>query len=252
MTNININSLPNLQKKKAYLGNIEKNQIKPRKLDVYDNYIIIYFKKDIIYYLGFNNKFRENINFIINTKDNTKFNKEDYLSINKNYGIEFHFGEKVTELNSFFSKEYDNKMEFLISVDFSYFDSSSLSNIGELFVGYNSLESVEFSNFDSSSLLNMDSMFERCTSLKSINLSNFDTSLVTNMSFMFDGCRSLKSLNLSNWKTPSLIDIRGMFSDCTSLESINLSNFNLSIIMVFTYYFIFYYYIFDNCISLSQ
>ena len=95
--NIKGKSFPNLHKKNnTYLLNIEKNQTNQRKLDEYDTYFIIYYKKDVNYPSDFNNTYREKINFIINTEDNTQLCKEEPLKINKAYGIEIHFGEKIT------------------------------------------------------------------------------------------------------------------------------------------------------------
>ena len=189
-TNIKGKSLQNLQKNETEKRNKPKNNPSNlRKLNDYDTYILIYFKEDVTYSSGFYNDYRGDINFIINTKNNTKkLNKEDALNINKNYGIEIHFGSKVTNINGFFSKEYDENMQYLISVDFSNFDSSSLIYVNRLFSECNSLESIDFSNFDSSSVENMESMFKDCTSLESLDLKNFNTLSVTIMSSMFSGC----------------------------------------------------------------
>ena len=43
-------------------------------------------------------------------------------------------------------------------------------------------------NFDSSQVTDMGNMFSECSSLTSINLFNFDTSNVTTMRSMFNGC----------------------------------------------------------------
>ena len=199
------------------MTNIRKNPIIRRKLDEYDTYIIIYFKEDVTYPSGFYNDYRGNINFIINTKDNTKLNLEDPLTINKDYGIEIHFNEKVTTINDFFSSNYDENMQYLISVDFSNFDSSSLLYMCRVFSSCYSLESIDFSNFDTSSVLDMSAMFLECTSLKSLDLSNFDTSSVTDMNCLFYGCSSLESIDLSSFKTSLVTDMCNMFCECSSL-----------------------------------
>ena len=137
-TNIKGKSLPNLQKNQTEIGNKGKNnQGNLRKLNNYDTYITIYFKEDVTYSSGFNNDYRSDINYIINIKDKTKqLNKEATLNINKDYGIEIHFGAKVTKLSHFFSKYYDENMQYLISVDFSNFDSSLVTSMSKLFIQY--------------------------------------------------------------------------------------------------------------------
>ena len=114
----------NLQKKLADIDNKYKNRMSPRKLDESNNYIIIYFRENFIYPTGLYNSYREDISYIIKTDDqNNKLNKTSFFSIDKEYGIEIHFDEKVTNLNNFFSIDYDMNMQYLISVDFSNFDS---------------------------------------------------------------------------------------------------------------------------------
>ena len=227
-TNIKGKSLPNLQKNQTEIGNIRKNnQGNLRKLNNYDTYITIYFKEDVTYSSGFNNDYRSDINYIINTKDKTKqLNKETTLNINKDYGIEIHFGAKVTKLSDFFSKNYDENMQYLISVDFSNFDSSSLSYIDRLFLGCNSLKSIDFSNFNSSLVENMGSMFKDCTSLESLNLKNFNTFSLNIMSSMFVGCSSLKTIDISSFDTSKVKYMDSLFAGCTSLKEIDFSSFN--------------------------
>ena len=50
-------------------------------------------------------------------------------------------------------------MKYLISVDFSNFDSSSIKSMVGIFYLCESLKSIDFSNFDSSSLLDVGVMF---------------------------------------------------------------------------------------------
>ena len=71
----------------------------------------------------------------------------------KEYGIEIHFNITISSLNHFFDRYTDGNMEYLISVDFT--------------------------NFNSILIIDMGYMFYECISLKSIDLSHFDTSKVT-------------------------------------------------------------------------
>ena len=51
-----------------------------------------------------------------------------------------------------------------------------------MFYGCGSLQYIDFSNFNSSSVTNMSYMFYGCGSLQYIDLSNFDTSSVIDIS----------------------------------------------------------------------
>ncbi len=116
----------------------------------------------------------------------------------------------------------------LKKADLRGLDTSSVTDMSDMFSGCASLESINLSGFDTSSVIGMTGMFHNCGSLESIDLSGFDTSSVTDMSYMFRGCASLKSIDLSCFDTSSVWDMSNMFSCCTSLESIDLSSFDTS------------------------
>ena len=186
--NSNGESLLKFQKAKTARGNMENNDSKNfRELQEYDTYITLFFKEDCYYPYGFAYYYRNGISSIINTQDGTTYGSYDSLTINKDYAIEIHFGQQVTDLNYFFSSNNDGNMIYLVSIDFSNFDSSSLSNIDGIFYGCSSLQYIDFTNFYTTSATSMSSMFEGCSSLESIDLSYFQTSSVTSMSSMFLG-----------------------------------------------------------------
>ena len=191
--------LAKYQKKNIYIGNMKENS--KRNLEEeneYDTYMILYFKEDCNYSYGFQNSFRNNINYIINRNNNAKYQNEDFLIINKGFGIELHFNKKVNDLSYFFCDSYDDNMKYLESIDLSKFDTSLVIDMQSMFKGCSSLKSIDFSNFNASLVNNMRSMFYGCRSLKSIDLSHFDTSLVTDISYMFYECELLESSYLSN------------------------------------------------------
>ena len=218
-----------------------------------DSYMIIYFKKDCEY-RGFYNMYRRNISYIINQENNVKLTSKTAFNIIKEFGIEIHFETEVKSLEYFFSKGLDKNMEYLISVDFTKFDSSLVTRMNNMFYGCNSLRSINLSNSDiskiesmelmfygCSSLLSinlsnltatkldeMSEMFRECKSLKSVNFSNFDCPLIFSMSFIFFGCSSLEYIDFTNFHTPQLFDMYNMFYGCISLKSINLSSFDTS------------------------
>ena len=163
--------------------------------------MILYFKEDCNYSAGNKNYYRNNISFIINRENNNTLKNQETLIVHKGYGIEIHFNESVKGLERFFNPLYHNNIIFLVSIDLSNFDSSSMTYMGSMFYECSSLESINLTNFNTSLVTRMDYMFYRCYSLKSINLSSFNTSLVTHMDHMFHDCSSLESIELSSNKT---------------------------------------------------
>ena len=196
-----------------------------------DNFMILYFNQDCQYSSGFGleSTYRNDVDFIINGNIKIiKFAKNESFSVTKGIGIEIHFNKAINSLFRFFDRREDKNMEYLTFVDFTNFNSISVSNMGFMFSECYSLESIDLSNFNTSQVIDMGWMFYNCNSLKSIDLSNFDTSQVTNMRWMFYNCFSLKSIDLSNFNTSQVIDMGWMFCECYSLKSIDLSNFDTS------------------------
>ena len=194
---------------------------------VFDSYITVKYNKDTNYKNGFqNNDFLRNVAiFIVNNGSTLKGGEE--LNITANNSIEIHFSS-TARLVGFFSNQDDPNVMNIISVDFSHFDSSLLTDVESLFYGCSSLEEVNFTNFKTSKIENMKNMFFKCTNLKSLDLTNFNTSSVTNLERMFFQCSSLTSLDLSNFNTSSVRSIDSIFDGCTSLEFLDISNFNIS------------------------
>ncbi|MBR6079621.1 MAG: DUF285 domain-containing protein [Treponema sp.] len=107
----------------------------------------------------------------------------------------------------------------------------------KLFYYCSNLRTIDFSGFDTSSVTNMKSMFYECSGLTSLDLSGFDTSSVTDMCLMFSGCYSLTSLDLSSFDTSSVTDMGFMFSSCSRLTSLDLSSFDTSSVTNMSYMF---------------
>ena len=135
---------------------------------------------------------------------------------------------KLKEKFNFMFEFFEN-CKYLITVDFSNFDTSELTNIESMFRSCYNLTSIIWGpNFSTSKIASMAYLFSGCRNLKSIDLSKFNTSKVTDFSCMFNFCTSLKELDISSFDASNAIEISFMFSDCTSLTSINLSNFKPS------------------------
>ena len=202
--------------------NIFNNQA-PRYLEN-DNYIVIYFTNDCNYSSGFINDYRTDIDFIIQGDNKTKYEKQDQLYIQKDSGIEIHFGKAINSLNSFFNSNEDENMKYLVSVDFSNFNSININDLAKIFFGCSSLKSINFNNFKTSKVTNMSFMFNGCSSLDSLDLSSLDTSKVIDMEFMFEGCNYLVSIDLSHFDMLNCFSYKNMFSNINNIEYINLYN----------------------------
>ena len=105
------------------------------------------------------------------------------------------------------------KCEKLISIDFSGFSNSIVTDLNAMFDGCESLESINLSQLRTNNVKNMKGMFYSCYSLTSIDLSNFQTSNVETMSYMFSNCFSLGYINLINFEEASNLKISSMFYD---------------------------------------
>ena len=91
------------------------------------------------------------------------------------------------------------------------------------FDGATSLTEIEGLQYlNTSSVSNMSNMFRACFNLVSLDLSSFDTSNVTNMDFMFAYCDNLKRIYVGNlWSTSNLNTGSYMFYECNNLKGGN-------------------------------
>ena len=128
------------------------------------------------------------------------------------------------------SKSSGELNKYLTTIDLSGWDTSKVTDMGEMFQNCSSLTSLDVSGFDTSSVTSMGSMFKNCSSLTSLDVSSFNTSKVnsyTSFVNMFSGCNSLKSLDLSNFDLSNTYagqytGLYGMFDVCKSLKTIKL------------------------------
>ena len=129
----------------------------------------------------------------------------------------------------FYGSSSSNGFSSLEIVDFTYLDTSQVTNMSSMFRYCSSLTNIIFGdNFDTSNVTNMSYMFSSCSSLANLDVSNFDTSNVTNMSSMFQSCSSLTSLDVSSFDTSNVTRMSGMISNCSNLTSLDVSNFDTS------------------------
>ena len=128
----------------------------------------------------------------------------------------------------FLSRFGEQKIENILELDLSNFNTSHVTNMNDMFVNMHNLTSLDLSNFDTSQVTDMGDMFFYASSLTNLNLSSFNTSKVTNMGSMFNNASSLTSLSLSSFDTSKVVDMGAMFNNMSNLTSLNLFNFNTS------------------------
>ena len=194
------------------------------KMCTSDNYIILYFNNECSYANGFKNNYRNGINFI--NYNGETITDSSVLNIIEDTHLEIHFKTSITSMEKFFSQEEDTNMQYVISIDLSHFDSSSVINMGSMFYECSNLESIKLSNLNLSNVNNMEKMFYNCNKLNSIDFSKFGASSVINISYLFYGCSSLETINLQNFEVTEVINMVGVFERCSLVNSIDLSKFD--------------------------
>lgn len=111
-----------------------------------------------------------------------------------------------------------------VSMNFTYFDTSNTTYMGEMFKKSESVVNLDLSMFDTSNVTSMNGMFVKCYALKELDLSNFNTSKATDMLNMFQYCTSLTKLNISSFDTSNVTNMNSMFSYNSKLTYIDMRN----------------------------
>ena len=116
-----------------------------------------------------------------NNKWKYKFNTEG------KYIFEIIFNNNINNMKQFFEKCTN-----IISLDFTYFNSSNIINMYNMLSECNKLKEIKGLNkFNTRKVTNMSGMFQKCNVLEYIDLSNFNTDNVTDMSYMFNECHKV-------------------------------------------------------------
>ena len=114
------------------------------------------------------------------------------------------------------------------TINLTYFDTSNVINMSNMFINCYALSELDLSNFNTSKVTTMQCMFAGDRNLKSINFGqNFDTRNVTNMSVMFNGCRSLIELDVNGFDTSKVTNMNYMFGGLPNIH-LDLRNFDTS------------------------
>ena len=107
------------------------------------------------------------------------------------------------------------------TIDFKNINTSNVTSFYGFLQGCEKLSTIKnLTKLDTSSTTNMSNMFRDCKNLQKIDFSNFNTSNVTNMSYMFYGDGNLTELDLSNFNTSNVTAMNQMFYNCSSLTEI--------------------------------
>ena len=94
-------------------------------------------------------------------------------------------------------------------------------NMGGFFNECSNITSLDFSYFNTSNITDMSCMFNRCYKLKEIKgINKFNTNKVTDMSGTFQECNELEYLDLSNFDTSNVTKMNHMFDECHKLKEI--------------------------------
>ncbi|MGL4362804.1 MAG: BspA family leucine-rich repeat surface protein [Cellulosilyticaceae bacterium] len=116
----------------------------------------------------------------------------------------------------------------LVEADITQCDTSSITDMSNMFLECRSLIKLELGKFDTANVTNMARMFEECMSLTKLDVSSFDTKNVTNMADMFCACMSLTELDVSGFDTSNVTSMRAMFASCRKVKELDVSGFDTS------------------------
>ena len=113
------------------------------------------------------------------------------------------------------------------TLDISNYDSSAVTDMGDMFASCNNLRTIEgIADLATNNVTNMHGMFYCCYGLTSLDLSNWVTSNVAGMGSMFNMCYNLHTLDISNFDMSNVNHYDSMFSGCNSLHTLRLDNCN--------------------------
>lgn len=132
--------------------------------------------------------------------------------VNNMHGMFIHYGYCTVDMD----------------INVSNFDTSGVTDMGEMFSGCSTVKKLNVLDFDTSRVKDMSDMFKNCSELAGLDVSGFDTSRVENMSGMFYGCKALKAIDVSRFSTRNTTCMKEMFGYCSELKSLYLNGFDTS------------------------
>ena len=145
-----------------------------------------------------------------------------YLSALPNLDLTQLNTSSVTNMHSMFKQ-----MSRISSLNFASFDTSNVTDFGEMFRGIViGSRTLDVRSFNTSKATAMWMMFDGTNLIGNLDLSNFDTSHVGDMSNMFSNSVFLNSVNVSSFNTSAVVNMQGMFYRTLGMPVINIANFN--------------------------
>ena len=129
-------------------------------------------------------------------------------------------------------------MDWLTYIDMSWWDTSNVINMSNMFSRDRSLTWLDLSDWDTSNVTKMDQIFFDCEKLVELNIKGWDTSNVTEMGGMFAYCDNLEKIwGIEDINTHNVIDMNQLFYVCPSLIELDLSNWDTSNVTIMDYMF---------------
>lgn len=130
-----------------------------------------------------------------------------------NYNIVKTYNLTVDQINNtYYIDDWETLPTFNAFNEYSFFNGLK-----------NKVTSLKKFYMDTSSVTNMNNMFKECSSLTSVSLSGLDTSSVTNISGMFRNCTSLTLLDLTDCDFTNVTTQTNAFYQCMSLTDVYIT-----------------------------
>lgn len=151
-----------------------------------------------------------------------------FLSESSNYSVSnINFSEfdtsSVTDMSMMFGNCKD-----LLSLDLSKFDTRKVKRMNEMFFGASKIGVLDLSSFNTSEVEYMQNMFNGMSELMMLNISTFNTSNVLDMSGMFRGVAKMNTLDLAHFRTEKVKNMAQMFEEMAELTYLNVASFDTS------------------------
>ena len=146
----------------------------------------------------------------------------------RNAGLMFNIdGLLDVEFVNFDTSRTDN-MQWMFYCDtlrsisgYENWDVSNVTTMIKMFQSAHDLDgNLDFSKWNTSSLTNIDNMFEGCISLDEIDLSGWNIKGVNSLNSVFDRCNNLMYIDLSTWDARNVTSMIRTFTETDSLEYI--------------------------------
>jgi len=146
----------------------------------------------------------------------------------KDFNLMFMNARSLSDLN------ISTKSTTLNGRTFNSWDTGTGTNFNSMFTYNKAAISFDLSHFDTSSATDISNMFDGCVKLttvkttpKSITLNgrtftSWDTGNVRTVGYMFYDCESLISVDISKWDLSSVTTSGSMFQNCKTLKSLTI------------------------------